>query len=122
VIEPKFRSTTPITEIFEAFKNPVTGVPLLNWMPSFPSNVFGSYDAIVWLHEHSEQNCSPMEILENMRKKKWICHASGDFSVPIIPGFYLYYIVMPNQPDMVGPLNDLEAFENEWWVRFSYFF
>jgi hypothetical protein len=29
---------------------------------------------------------------------------------------------MPNQPDMVGPLNDLEAFENEWWVRFSYFF
>lgn len=65
---PKFKSTTPITEIFEAFKHETKGVSLLAHMPSFPSNVFASYDAIVWVHNNSESNCDPMEILENMRK------------------------------------------------------
>lgn len=65
---PKFKPTTPITEIFEAFKNPVSGVPLLQPMPSFPSNTFSSFDAIVWVHNNSESNCDPLEILENMRK------------------------------------------------------
>lgn len=132
---PKFKPTTPITEIFEAFKNPVSGVPLLQPMPSFPSNTFSSFDAIVWVHNNSESNCDPLEILENMRKwvfkmsvrakwiwtesffiscrKHFICHASGDFSVQVIPGFYLYHIVSQG-PDYHHPLNDLEAFENEW--------
>lgn len=33
--------------------------------------------------------------------------------MPLIPGFYLYYIVSDN-PDSIRPLVDLEAFENEW--------
>lgn len=45
-----------------------------------------------------------------------ICHASGDWHKPIIPGFYLYYIAQQDKSskDYTEPLNDLRAFENEW--------
>lgn len=45
-----------------------------------------------------------------------ICHASGEYSKPVVPGFYLYYIMMQDKEsrDYTPPLGDLEAFENEW--------
>jgi DEP domain-containing protein 5 len=45
-----------------------------------------------------------------------IIHASGDFSKPIIVGYYLYYIMHQDKQSMnyEPPLGDLEAFENEW--------
>lgn len=45
-----------------------------------------------------------------------ICHASGDCSKSIIPGYYLYYVVLQDKKskEYVKPLCDLEAFENEW--------
>lgn len=45
-----------------------------------------------------------------------ICHASGDLSKPIVPGYFLYYIMIQDKKlkDYVKPLCDLEAFENEW--------
>lgn len=45
-----------------------------------------------------------------------ICHASGDWDKPIIPGFYLYYIAQQDKSckEYTEPLNDLRAFENEW--------
>lgn len=45
-----------------------------------------------------------------------ICHASGDWNKPIIPGFYLYYIAQQDKSvkEFTEPLNDLRAFENEW--------
>lgn len=48
--------------------------------------------------------------------KSLICHASGDFGMPIVSGFYLYYIVKQDHEsaDYKAPLGDLEAFENEW--------
>lgn len=45
-----------------------------------------------------------------------ICHASGNLSKPIVPGFFLYYIAMQDKKskDYSKPLGDLDAFENEW--------
>lgn len=59
---------------------------------------------------------NPIELLESMRAKKFICHASGDFTMPITAGFYLFYIVTQDvdAADFRKPLGDLEAFENEW--------
>lgn len=82
-----------------------------------PSLAFSSYDAIMWIYCRVEGIVNPIEILEAMRSKKLICHASGDMNMPIISGFYLYYIVngQDNETgDIRQPLGDLEAFENEW--------
>lgn len=51
-----------------------------------------------------------------LNREKLICHASGDWNKPVIPGFYLYYIAQQdkNSKDYIRPLNDLTAFENEW--------
>lgn len=45
-----------------------------------------------------------------------ICHASGEIKKPIVPGYFLYYIVLQDKKskDYAKPLGDLEAFENEW--------
>lgn len=85
-------------------------------LPSMPSLAFSSYEAIMWINNRVEAPVNPMEILEMMRSKRFICHASGDFSMPIVAGFYLYYIVTqdPEAQDFRKPLGDLEAFENEW--------
>lgn len=81
-----------------------------------PSLAFSSYDAIMWIYNHIEGSVNPIEILESMRMKKLICHASGDYTMPIVAGFYLYFIVKqdPEANDFRKPLGDLEAFENEW--------
>ena len=92
--EQKLKSTATILEIFEALKHPQTGVGFLSSAQSLPSYTFVSYDAINWLHQHMESPCDPIKILEAMRLEKFICHASGDFSKPIISGFYLYFIVL----------------------------
>lgn len=49
-------------------------------------------------------------------REKLICHASGDWEKPIIPGFYLYYVVTQDKKskEYSPPLGDLRAFENEW--------
>lgn len=51
-----------------------------------------------------------------MKAKRMICHASGEFSFPIKPGYYLYYIVdqNPESSEFRRPLGDLSAFEFEW--------
>lgn len=81
-----------------------------------PSLAFLSYDAIMWIYNRVEGAVNPYEILESMRSKKMIGHASGDLTLPIVPGFYIYYIVQQefDSPDYRKPLGDLEAFENEW--------
>lgn len=112
---PKFKPTSAIAEIFEAFKNPQTGVGFLDPLPSMPSFAFSSYDAIMWIYCRVEGVVNPIEILEAMRAKKLICHASGDVNLPIISGFYIYYIVGQEESEIKQPpLGDLEAFENEW--------
>ncbi|XP_070501407.1 GATOR complex protein Iml1 isoform X4 [Chironomus tepperi] len=113
---PKFKVTSPITEIFEAFRNPNNGVGFLEPLPSMPSLVFSSYDAIMWVYNRVEGVTNPLEILEAMRDQRLICHASGDIKMPIVPGFYLYYIVKQDisSSDYKPPLGDHEAFSFEW--------
>ncbi|XP_075160059.1 GATOR complex protein Iml1 isoform X3 [Haematobia irritans] len=116
-VEVKLRPNATLNEIFDAMKNPIYGVAFLSQTQSLPSYTFVSFDALVWLKTNLENNArNPLEILEQMRKEKMICHASGDFNKPIIPGFYLYYIAQQdkNSKDYSPPLNDLSAFENEW--------
>jgi hypothetical protein len=81
-----------------------------------PSLAFSSYDAIMWIYNRVEGVTNPLEILEKMREMKLICHASGDIKMPIVPGFYMYYIVKqdPNSSDYKPPMGDLEAFSFEW--------
>lgn len=45
-----------------------------------------------------------------------ICHASGDFTKPILQGYYLYYIVIHDKKskEYQKPICDSDAFENEW--------
>lgn len=85
--------TSPINEIFEAFKNPTNGVPFFEPLPSMPSLSFSSYDAIMWIYNRVEGVTNPIEVLESMREKGFIAHASGDMKMPIIPGFFMYFIV-----------------------------
>ena len=65
---PKFKPTTPVEDIFEAFKNPNHGVGFLEPLPSMPSYTFVSYDAIMWLHNRLEGNVNPIQILETMKR------------------------------------------------------
>lgn len=118
---PKFKTTSPINDIFEAFKNPLTGVGFSEpseskAIESMPSLAFSSLEAIMWIYSRVEEPVDPVEILEIMRSKGLICHASGDPTTPIIPGFYLYYIVNQDtaSTEFRKALGDLEAFENEW--------
>lgn len=70
----------------------------------------------MWLYNRVDGLTNPIEILEAMRSKKLICHASGDIKKPIVAGFVLYYIVTqdPESPDYRKPLGDRDAFEYEW--------
>ena len=81
-----------------------------------PSLAFSSYEAIMWIYNRVEGAVDPIEMLEAMRLKKMICHASGDITFPIVTGFYIYYIVQQDMDsaDYRPPLGDREAFENEW--------
>jgi hypothetical protein len=81
-----------------------------------PSLSFSSYDAILWIFNRVEAVTNPLEILEAMRDQRLICHASGDIKMPIIPGFYMYYIVAQDtgSSDYRPPLGDQEAFSFEW--------
>lgn len=65
---PKFKMSTPLEEIFEAFKHPTNGVGYLVAAPSLPSLTFVSYDAIIWLSNHIEENVNPFDLLEAMRE------------------------------------------------------
>ena len=114
--EIKFNADTPLTEIVEAMRHPVTGLGFLGPNTSIPSGTFVSHDAIQWLQNRMEGPCDPVAILERMRAKDLIRHASGDSSKPIIPGFMMYYLVQQNKDakDYAKPLYDLQAFENEW--------
>lgn len=66
--EPKISATATLTELFEAFRHPVTGVGFLAKIPSLPSFTFVSYDAINWLNSHIEGGCNAIEVLERMRR------------------------------------------------------
>lgn len=116
VIETKLKPNATLLEIFEAMKHSVTGLSFLSPVPSLPSMSFVSIDAINWLNNRFESNINALEILEKMRFRKMICHASGDFEKPIVIGFNLYYIAIQDKEsvDYSSPLYDLEAFENEW--------
>uniref|UniRef100_A0A182PF51 DEP domain-containing protein n=1 Tax=Anopheles epiroticus TaxID=199890 RepID=A0A182PF51_9DIPT len=112
----KLKPSATLQEIFEAMRHPVHGVGFLAPAQSMPSCTFVSYDAINWLQNRIEGPCKPVEILEEMRRNRLICHASGDFNKPILPGFCLYYIVRQEKDtsEYVPPLGDYAAFENEW--------
>ncbi|XP_055688137.1 GATOR complex protein Iml1 isoform X3 [Lutzomyia longipalpis] len=112
-VEIKFKVTDPLMDIYKAMKHPTTGVPFIGPAQSMPSCTFVSYDALKWLQDRIEGPFDAVEMLERMRREKLICHASGDFSKPIIVGFVLYYITK-QEKDVVLPLENLKAFENEW--------
>lgn len=66
--ETKLSATATLTEIFEAFRHPVTGITFLVKVQSLPSQTFVSYDAINWLNNRIEGQCNAVEILERMRR------------------------------------------------------
>lgn len=66
--ETKLSATATLTEIFEAFRHPTSGVSFLAKIQSLPSFTFVSYDAIYWLSSHIEGACNTIEILERMRR------------------------------------------------------
>lgn len=69
----------------------------------------------MWIYNRVEGITNPVEILEAMRDQRLICHASGDIKMPIISGFYMYYIVPQDKSsDYRPPLGDQEAFSFEW--------
>lgn len=78
-------------------KHPIHGVAFISQTQSLPSYTFVSFDALVWLKTNLDNSRNPLDILESMRKEKMICHASGDFNKPVIPGFYLYYIAQQDK-------------------------
>ncbi|XP_055914582.1 GATOR complex protein Iml1 isoform X2 [Eupeodes corollae] len=112
--EIKLRPNATLMEIFEAMKHPVTGVGFFAPTQGLPSCTFVCFDALMWLKARLDESKNPLDVLESMRKERMICHASGDWNKPVVPGFYLYYIGIQDKKDFIPPLNDLCAFENEW--------
>ncbi|XP_017098288.2 GATOR complex protein Iml1 isoform X1 [Drosophila bipectinata] len=115
-VDIKFSPNATLAEIFEAMKHPVTGVGYFSKTQSLPSCTFISYDALMWLKTRLNNGRHPLELLEAMRKERMICHASGDWNKPVVPGFVFYYVVQQdkNSKDYAQPLNDYSAFVNEW--------
>ncbi|XP_052847197.1 GATOR complex protein Iml1 isoform X3 [Drosophila gunungcola] len=115
-VDIKFSPNATLVEIFEAMKHPVTGVGYFSQTQSLPSCTFVSYDALMWLKTRLNNGRHPLELLEAMRKERMICHASGDWKKPVVPGFVFYYVVQQdkNAKDYAPPLSDYSAFVNEW--------
>ncbi|KPU77711.1 uncharacterized protein Dana_GF25030, isoform E [Drosophila ananassae] len=115
-VDIKFSPNATLADIFEAMKHPVTGVGYFSKTQSLPSCTFISYDALMWLKTRLNNGRQPLELLEAMRKERMICHASGDWNQPVVPGFVFYYVVEQdkNAKDYAQPLNDYRAFVNEW--------
>ncbi|XP_032596837.1 GATOR complex protein Iml1 isoform X4 [Drosophila grimshawi] len=112
----KFSASATLAEMFEAMKHPVNGVGFFTQTQSLPSCTFISYDALIWLRSRVTNGRHPLELLEAMRKERMICHASGDWNQPVVPGFVFYYVVQQdkNAKDYAPPLNEYSAFVNEW--------
>ncbi|EDW68837.2 GATOR complex protein Iml1 isoform X3 [Drosophila virilis] len=115
-VDIKFSANATLAEMFEAMKHPVNGVGFFTQTQSLPSCTFISYDALMWLKARLTNGRHPLDLLEAMRKERMICHASGDWNQPIVPGFVFYYVVQQdrNAKDYAPPLNDYSAFVNEW--------
>ncbi|KAK6638354.1 hypothetical protein RUM44_008783 [Polyplax serrata] len=119
--QTKLKSTSSLNDILEAMTHPMSGHSLFVHHPSLPSMTFTSADAIQWLVQHVEgvnDGDAAINIMERMLSERKICHASGDFTLPFIVGFYLYLVCM-NEADTKDssycpPLQDLHSFENEW--------
>ncbi|KAG4066905.1 hypothetical protein HA402_009007 [Bradysia odoriphaga] len=114
--ELKISPTASLTEILDAMKSPVNGINFLAKSQSLPSWTFVLMDAITWLQNRIDGKVNPLEILESMKKADMICHASGDKTKIVTPGFYMYYIVLQDKksPEYIPPIYDIESFENEW--------
>ncbi|XP_030380275.1 GATOR complex protein Iml1 isoform X3 [Scaptodrosophila lebanonensis] len=115
-VDVKFSANATLADIFEAMKHPESGVGYFTKTQSLPSCTFISYDALMWLKTRLDSSRHPLELLEAMRKERMICHASGDWNQPIVPGFVFYYVVQQDETakDYAPPLNDYSAFANEW--------
>lgn len=64
----KFKLNASIQEIFDGMKDVVNGIGFFVPTQSMPSCTFVSYDAIMWLKKRLDENRSPLEVLEAMRK------------------------------------------------------
>ncbi|KQS43080.1 GATOR complex protein DEPDC5 isoform X4 [Drosophila erecta] len=116
-VDIKFSPNATLPEIFEAMKHPVNGVGFFSQTQSLPSCTFVSYDALMWLKTRLNNGRHPLDLLEAMRKERMICHASGDWKKPVVPGFVFYYVVPQDKNakgDYAPPLDDYSAFVNEW--------
>ncbi|XP_039486616.1 GATOR complex protein Iml1 isoform X5 [Drosophila santomea] len=116
-VDIKFSPNATLPEIFEAMKHPVNGVGFFSQTQSLPSCTFVSYDALMWLKTRLNNGRHPLDLLEAMRKERMICHASGDWKKPVVPGFVFYYVVQQDKNakgDYAPPLDDYSAFVNEW--------
>ncbi|EEB16663.1 DEP domain-containing protein, putative [Pediculus humanus corporis] len=117
----KLKNTSSLAEILEAMTHGTSNHPFFVQHPSLPSMTFTSADAVQWLIQHVEgveNGDDAIAIMEKMLKEKKICHASGDFSLPFIVGYYLYHVCVnvadSKDSDYSPPLHDLHSFENEW--------
>ncbi|XP_067132327.1 GATOR complex protein Iml1 isoform X2 [Centruroides vittatus] len=109
---------SPLSNVIEVMKHPIDGLTFLNNQASLPPWTFISGEAVFWLKEHVEDVVSDLQaikILQEMQKKKLICHASGESRLEFFHGFYLYYIVPQEKDiDIECQAGDLEMFQKEW--------
>lgn len=81
---------------------------------------FTSADAIQWLVQHVDgvnDGDDAIIIMEKMLSEKKICHASGDFNLPFIVGFYFYH-VCPNESDSKGKKPVMKLAFEKYTLRF----
>lgn len=53
--------------------------------------------------------------MQNLHREHLIRHASGDPKRQFVYGFYLFYIINPDDKESYQPIGDLQMFENEWF-------
>uniref|UniRef100_A0A8C5M0L9 DEP domain containing 5, GATOR1 subcomplex subunit n=1 Tax=Leptobrachium leishanense TaxID=445787 RepID=A0A8C5M0L9_9ANUR len=117
------------SEILEAMKHPITGIPLLSEQKGLPPSCFISAEVVHWLMNSIpwvQTQMMAMDIMQKLLDDQYITHASGDTIRTFIYGFYLYRIPPERDPERAAGLaqpspwhsfamEDFAAFQRKWF-------
>lgn len=67
-VETLLSPSTPLCEILDAMRHPMTGMNFVAKNQNLPPYTFVSHDAVNWLNDHLDSSGNSLDILNHMRK------------------------------------------------------